>query len=73
MSNPEIGCAISLAEAMHIPVITASPIDEFQQKSYLISVAYRKGFKLRVLQTQAILFLKSMSEIGGCNDSENEW
>ena len=45
MSNPEIGCAISLAEAMHIPVITASPIDEFQQKSYLISVAYRMGLK----------------------------
>ena len=47
MSNPEIGCAISLAEAMHIPVITASPIDEFQQKSYLISVAYRMGLKLK--------------------------
>ena len=38
--------AISLAEAMHIPVITASPIDQFQQKSYLISVAYRMGFNL---------------------------
>jgi len=40
-----ITLAISLAEAMHIPVITASPIDEFQQKSYLISVAYRMGLK----------------------------
>ena len=46
LSNPEMSCAISLAEAMHIPVITPSPIDEFQQRSYLISVAYRMGFRL---------------------------
>ena len=43
----DITLTISLAEAMHIPVITASPIDEFQQKSYLISVAYRMGLKLK--------------------------
>ena len=39
--------AISLAEAMHIPIITPNPIDEFQQRSYLISVAYRIGFKIK--------------------------